>query len=348
MKVYMGIPPKPIEATARMAAKAEELGYDGVLVGDGKSDPFLPLVAAAQATTRVSLATAVAIVFPRSPMITAREAWDLQDMSKGRFELGLGTQVKGHIVRRFSTPWLPPIPRMREYVESIRAIWDTWQNGTRLNYKGEYYSFNLMTPQMNSGPIEHPDIPIFLAAVTPAMGRMAGRCADGIMMHGINTPKYSEAAFLPAIKEGLAKSGRNFDNFKMHVIGFITAVRDDEAREKVKAGLRRTIAFYASTRTYRVVLDTHGWGDVTDRLFELSLKGQVGGGQEGLWSKEMAEIINDDILDAFTVIEPYDNIAKKLKERYGSFASRISFSIPLRSREDEEVLRSIIKELHEP
>ncbi|MEE9284416.1 MAG: TIGR03617 family F420-dependent LLM class oxidoreductase [Dehalococcoidia bacterium] len=346
MQVYMNIPSRPIEATVKAAVKAEELGYDGVLTSETKYDPFLPLVAAAQATSRVKLGTAIAIAFPRSPMAMAKTAWDLQAMSNGRFELGLGTQVRGHMVRRFSTPWTKPIPRMRQYVEAMRAIWDTWQNGSRLRYESENYSFNLMTPHVNPGPIEHPDIPVKLAAVTPAMGRMAGRCADGILMHGINTVKYNDEKFIPAIKEGLAQSDRSLDEFAMHVIGFYTAVRDDQALEKVRAGLRRTIAFYGSTRTYRTVFDTHGWGDMVDRLYELSLKGQTGSGQEGLWEKEMVEIVTDDVFDAFTVIGTYDDMGQRLKERFGGFASKISFSIPLKTPEDEEALKAIIRELH--
>ena len=233
MQVYTKIPARPIEATVKAAVKAEELGYDGVLTSETQYDPFLSLVAAAQATSRVKLGTAIAIAFPRSPMTMAKIAWDLQALSKGRFELGLGTQVKGHIVRRFATPWTPPLRRMREYVSAMRAIWDTWQNRTRLDYKSENYTMNLMTPHVDPGPIEHPDIPVMLAAVTPRMGRMAGRCADGILMHGINTVKYNDEKFIPHIKEGLAQSERSFNDFAMHVIGFYTAVRDEAALEKV-------------------------------------------------------------------------------------------------------------------
>ena len=280
-------------------------------------------------------------------MTMAKIAWDLQALSKGRFELGLGTQVKGHIVRRFATPWTPPLRRMREYVSAMRAIWDTWQNRTRLDYKSENYTMNLMTPHVDPGPIEHPDIPVMLAAVTPRMGRMAGRCADGILMHGINTVKYNDEKFIPHIKEGLAQSERSFNDFAMHVIGFYTAVRDEAAFEKVKRGLRRTIAYYGSTRTYKTVFDTHGWGDVVDRLYELSRKGQVGSGQEDTWEKDMVEIVNDDVFNEFTLVGTYDTIARQLKDRYGSFASKISFDIRLKTPDDEEALRRIIQELHD-
>src|SRR5690348_5540841 len=210
-------PPTPLDiaAVAEQARLAEALGYDTIITEETKDDPYIVMAMAAQATERVSLATAVALAFPRSPTITAMTAWTLQRLSGGRFTLGLGSQVKGHIERRYGMRWSAPGPWLREYVLALRAIWDCWQNGTKLDFQGEHYKLSLMVPLFAPPPIEHPEIPVELAAVNPYMCQVAGEVADGIRAHPVATPRYIAEVMLPAAKKGAAKAGRNFDGFTM-------------------------------------------------------------------------------------------------------------------------------------
>ncbi|MBI3744002.1 MAG: TIGR03617 family F420-dependent LLM class oxidoreductase [Chloroflexi bacterium] len=328
---------------ADRAVLAEEMGYDGVTVGETAHDPFLPLTLAAEHTTRITLGTAVAIAFPRSPMIVAQTSWDLQALSNGRFELGLGTQVKGHNERRFSTPWVPPIPRMREYVQALRAIWDTWQNGTKLNYRGQHYNFTLMTPMFNPGPLKHPRPPVLLAAVTPAMGRLAGEVADGVLLHPLCTPKYLREVMWPAFREGAARSGRSLDTFQVNCENFvITGKTAAEMRER-KEAVRKQLSFYASTRTYRPVMDTHGWGETAGQLFQMSLGGQTGGG-EGVW-QQMSSLLTDEMLNEFAVIGTHDEVVGKIKERFKGLITRMALPVPTTNADDRALVQRMVREL---
>lgn len=328
--------PVDLSQVAAAARRIEGLGYDGALTPETGHDPFLPHAIAAEHTEHIELGTAVAIAFPRSPMATAQIAWDLQKLSRGRFHLGLGTQVKGHIERRYGVPWAPPGPRLREYVLMLRAIWDSWQNGTRPSFEGEHYRYTLMTPFFNPGPIEHPHIPIHISAINPYNCRLVGELCDGIKLHPFNTNKYLREVILPNIEKGAAKAGRDPKAIEICASTFIITGKNEEEVEKAKAPIRQQLSFYASTRSYKPVLDIHGWGDANQELFALSI--------EGKW-QEMASRITDEMLEEFAVIGTHDEIVAKIKARCAGLVNRIAFTIPVRSPEEEERLKSMIKEL---
>lgn len=337
-KVETGLYAARLEQAGEVARRAEELGYDGINAAETAHDSFLPLVLAAEHTERIGIGTSVAIAFPRSPMVTAMMAWDLQRFSKGRMTLGLGTQVKGHNQRRFSVPWSPPAPRIREYVQALKAIWHTFQTGEKLDYVGEHYTFTLMTPNFNPGPIEHPHIPVHIAAVNPRNAFVAGEVCDGVKLHGFNTMKYTKDVLLPEIMKGLEKSGRTRDQFEICGGGFLATGRTWSEAEQNAQEIKRQISFYGSTRTYQAVFDHHGWGDTTARLHEMSLQGK--------WD-EMPAVIPDEMLTEFAVIAPYDKVAQAIKERYGGVCDRVGFSAAIKTPEDEEAVRAIIKELQQ-
>ena len=269
-------------------------------------------------------------------MATAQIAWDLQKLSNGRFTIGLGTQVKGHIVRRYGMDWTPPGPRMREYVLMMRAIWDSWQNGTKPSFEGKSYRYTLMTPFFSPGPIEHPKVPVHISAINPYLCRLVGELCDGIKLHGFNTPKYLHEVILPNIEAGAKKAGRDRKEVEICGLGFVITGKDEEAVEKAKGPVRQQISFYASTRTYKPVLDIEGWGDLSQELFGLSV--------EGKW-QDMATKITDDMLDEFAVIGTYDEIVPKIKERCAGVIDRMPFAIPVHTPDDEERLKEMIKEL---
>ena len=318
------------------ARRAEAMGYNGVFTPETGHDPFLAHALAAEHTTTLELGTAVAIAFPRSPMATAQIAWDLSKQSNGRFTVGLGTQVKGHIVRRYGMDWTPPGPRLREYILMMRAIWDSWQNGTRPSFEGKSYRYTLTSPFFNPGPIEHPNVPIHISAINPYNCRLVGELCDGIKLHGFNTPKYYNEVIRPNIEKGAKKAGRDPKDIEICGLGFVITGPDQEAVEKAMAPVRQQIAFYGSTRTYKPVLDIEGWGDLNQELFSLSL--------EGKW-QDMATRITDDMLDEFAIIGTYDEIVKKIKEKSAGIIDRLSFAIPVHTPDDEERLKSMIKEL---
>ena len=328
--------PLDLSQVPEAAKQVEARGYDGAFTPETGHDPFLAHALAAEHTERIDLGTAVAIAFPRSPMATAQIAWDLQRLSNGRFVIGLGTQVKGHIERRYGMTWAAPGPRLKEYVLMMRAIWDSWQNGTKPSFQGEHYRYTLMTPFFNPGAIEHPNIPIHISAINPYNCRLVGEVCDGIKLHGFNTPKYLREVILPNIEKGAKKAGRDLKEIEICGVGFVITGKTEEEVEKAKAPFRQQIAFYGSTRTYRPVLDIEGWGELCPELFALSL--------EGKW-QEMATKITDDMLEQFAVIGTYDEIVPLIKERSAGLIDRTTFAIPVRSPEDEERLRSMIKEL---
>ncbi len=319
MRIETGIPLNDWRSVGEVAHKAEAAGFDGLLSYEIANDPFTPLAFAAVATERVRLGTAIAVCFPRSPMITANVSWDLNTQSNGRFTLGLGTQVKGHNERRFSVPWTPPLPRLREYVEALRAIWRAWEHREKLQYEGEHYRFTLMTPEFSPPPSGLPPIPVTVAAVRPAMMRMAGRVCDGVRLHGFATRKYLEEVALPAIDEGLRKSGRDRSQFEIWGGGFIATGKDEkEVREQLE-WVRYRVAFYGSTRSYHGVFESHGWEDLGMKLHEMS--------KTGRW-KEMAAEIPDEVLDAFTAVATYDDLSAKVEERFGGLSDSITLELP--------------------
>lgn len=315
MRIETGIPMNDWSAIGPAARAAEEAGFDGLVSYEIANDPFIPLAFAAEATERVRLGTAIAVCFPRSPMVTATTSWDLHVRSKGRFTLGLGTQVKGHNERRFSVPWGPPLPRLREYIGSLRAIWRCWELGERLSYEGEYYNFTLMTPEFSPKPSGLGPIPVSIAAVKPAMMGLAGRICDGVRLHGFATKKYLQEVALPAIDAGLAKSERQRSRFEVWGGGFIATGPDDETVAKQLEWTRYRIAFYGSTRSYHGVLNLHGWDDLGTKLHTMS--------KEGKWN-EMAAEIPDDVLHEFTAVARYDELTDAIRDRFGGIADSIT------------------------
>lgn len=298
----------------QVAREAEATGFGALWAPETSHDPFLPLLLAAEHTTTIRLGTAVAIAFPRSPMVLAHIGWDLARFSGGRFILGLGTQVKGHNERRFSVPWVPPGPRLRDMILAIRAIWDCWQQGTRLQFRSAHYTHTLMTPFFNPGPIEHPDVPIFIGGVNPYMCRLAGEVADGLLMHSLNSVAYIRQVVLPAIEQGLQKSGRSRQDFTLRGTVFPVLGETEEELQLARTAVRQRIAFYASTRTYKAVLDVHGWGDLTDRLHGMAARGE--------W-EAMGREITDEMLDAFCVISTPVDLGRKLRERFDGLVDRL-------------------------
>jgi probable F420-dependent oxidoreductase len=315
------------------------MGYDAINASETVRNPFLACVLAIEHAPGMTVGTSVAIAFPRSPMVTAVEAWDLQRFSQGRFILGLGTQVKGHSERRYSVKWEKPSAQLREYVLSLRAIWTSFQTGERLNYAGQHYSFTLMTPEFNPGPIEWPAVPIHVAAVNAGNARVAGELCDGIKLHAFTTPSYVREVILPNIERGLAQSGRTREQFEVCIGGYIASGRNWGEVEQAAEKLRRQIALYASTRTYKPVLDHHGWGDISEPLHQLSV--------EGRWN-ELSRLISDEMLEQFVTLAPYDELTDKLRARYGGICDRIGLPVLPGSAEEREVLRATIKELQSP
>jgi probable F420-dependent oxidoreductase len=320
----------------QVAREAEEIGFGALWVPETKHDPFLPLVLAAEHTKRIRLGTAVAIAFPRSPMVLANIGWDLAKFSGGRFILGLGTQVKGHNERRFSVPWVPPGPRLRDMILAIRAIWDSWQNGTRLNFHGTHYTHTLMTPFFNPGPIEHPNVPIFIGGVNPYMCHLAGEVADGLLMHSLNSVTYIRSVVLPALEQGLQKSGRSRSAFTLRGTAFAILGETEEELELARAAVRQRIAFYASTRTYRVVLQAHGWGDLTDRLHAMAARGE--------W-EAMGREITDEMLDAFCVSGTPATLGQALRERFDGLVDRLSLNLTYEPAAKRVNWRRLVQEL---
>jgi probable F420-dependent oxidoreductase len=324
---------------AAAARKVEELGFDGILVPEaGGHDPFFPLLLAAHETRRVSLRTGVAVAFPRSPLVMAQIAWDLQRFSSGRFELGLGTQVKGQNERRYAAPWTAaPGPRLREYILCMQAMFDTFQNGEPPRFfTGNHYQFNLMPHFFNPGPIEHPHIPIYIAAVNPYMCRLAGALCDGIFPHPICTAQYMREVMLPAIEAGARKAGRQASDVQILVSPMIVTGRDAAEIKRKTVYLKQRLGFYASTRSYHAPLALHGFLDVGQQLFRLSM--------DGKW-REMIDLISDDMLDAFATVGSFEELGPKLKARWGGLASVMHLDLPPDLREDDTAVRALLASL---
>ena len=297
-----------------VAARAEADGFECVWGYETNNDPFLPLAFAAKATTTVGLGTSIVVAFARTPMVTAYSAWDLQRLSNGRFILGLGSQIKPHIERRFSMPWSRPAARMREYVEALRAIWACWQDGTKLDFSGEFYTHTLMPPHFNPGPVPGGAPPVFVAAVGDAMTRTAAEVADGILLHRFTTAAYLKNVTMPALEAGRPNRDPALAPIQVLLPAFVV-VGDTE--EEIAAGMsatRRQIAFYGSTPAYRAVFDQHGWGDLQPELQQLT--------REDRWA-EMDALITDEVLDAFAPVGTPEEAGAELHRRFGSMVERI-------------------------
>jgi probable F420-dependent oxidoreductase len=315
------------------AQLVEHLGFDGLVLTETKEDPVVPLAVAADRTERIRLSTAVLIAFPRSPTAMALTAWTMARLSRGRFTLGLGTQVKGHIERRYGMAWSAPAPWIREYVQAVRAVWRTWQDGVPLDHHGEHYDLTLMNPLFDPGPIEHPDIPVHLAAVGSAMARVGGEVADGVRPHPICTRAYLEDVLRPAVDRGAAVAGR--DPSAVEVVAsplIVTAPTADELAAKV-SDVRARISFYASTRTYRPVFSHHGWDDVAEQLSTLS--------RAQRWD-EMERLVDDEMVETIAVVGTHDEIAEKVWRRYAGVCSTVEFSLPVTGPQDHERLAAAV------
>ncbi|MDR3537872.1 MAG: TIGR03617 family F420-dependent LLM class oxidoreductase [Acetobacteraceae bacterium] len=315
MRVSMSLPTHDWAACGPAARQAEEDGFDAVTANELRHDPFTPLAFAALATERVQLVTSVAIAFPRSPMIVANQAWDLHAHSKGRFVLGLGSQVKAHNERRFSVPWIAPAARMGEYVEALRAIFRCWEFGETLAYRGRHYNFTLMTPEF-APPAQHlPLPPVAVAAVGPLMLKTAARVADSARLHSFATRAYLEQVVRPQLAAELAAHGKSFANFEISGGGFVATGPDAASVQEAAEKVRYRVAFYGSTPAYRGVFDLHGVGDLGIRLNALS--------REGRWS-EMAAQVSDDVLDLFVARATYDGLPEAIARRYGGIVDTVS------------------------
>jgi probable F420-dependent oxidoreductase len=301
------------------AVRAERHGYDGWGAVETQTDPFLGCSVAAQRTERLEIATAIAVAFARNPMTVALQANDLQVLSRGRFTLGIGSQIKPHITNRYSMEWSKPAARMREFILAIRAIWASWATDGTLDFRGDFYTHTLMTPFFNPGPNPHGNPKIMLAAVGPLMTEAAGEVADGIVCHGFSTERYVREATIPALQRGRAKAGLSLDEFELVAPGFVVAC---DSEQEIAAGtqfVKQQIAFYGSTPAYRPVLELHGWGDLQDVLNVMS--------KRGAWD-DMPALIDDEILRTFAVVGTPEAAASEIQRRYGDIATRITFPIP--------------------
>jgi probable F420-dependent oxidoreductase len=325
MKIDGGIGTNLHEVGAQ-AAKAEADGYDGVFTGETSHDPFLPIAVAASAVSNLDFGTGIAVAFARNPMTLAVLANDLQAATRGRFILGLGSQIKPHITKRFSMPWSHPAPRMRELVLAIRAIWKTWETGEPLAFRGEFYTHTLMTPFFDPGPNEFGQAKILLAGVGEVMTEVAGEVADGFLAHAFTTERYLREVSLPALERGAAKAGKTRADLTVSYPGFVVTGVDEESTQAADQGVRQQIAFYASTPAYRPVLELHGWGDLQSELNTLSKRGE--------WVK-MGELIDDDVLAAFAIVAPLDHVAGEVRGRFDGLIDRFSFYAPYKVPADQ-------------
>jgi probable F420-dependent oxidoreductase len=325
MKLDVNIAIDSLLDVPELARDAEAAGFDGVWTSETRHDPFLPLALAAAHTGRVSLGTAIAVAFPRSPTAVAHIAWDLQAASKGRLILGLGTQVKGHNERRFSVPWTAPGPRLRDYIGALRAVWECWQSGRPIDFRSEHYNITLMTPFFAPAPIEHPRIPIYIAAVNPYNLRLAGELCEGVHLHPFHSVKYLRDFALPHIEAGLARASRRRSDITLMTFAFMVTGRTAAEMAQARERARQQIAFYASTRTYEPVLAAHGWQDLMPSLHRKSVQGDWAG---------MAALITDEMLGVFTVEAPLDELAAALRARYDGILDRIGPYLPLEARTD--------------
>jgi probable F420-dependent oxidoreductase len=331
--------PEPTWSTLRdQVREAEAIGYDTAIAVETQDDPYLILAIAAQEPAKIELGTGIALAFTKSPVATAYTAWDLQRMSGGRLVLGLGSQVKGHVMRRFGMPWSKPAQRMKDYVGAMRACWQTWQTGEPLGFRSEHYNLSLMTPNFAPPPQANPHIPVLIAAVQELMLQVAGEVCDGVRLHAIVTRKYMDQIALPNLKKGFAKSGKpasEWKNFQISGGGFIVAAKDKDSLARAVETTKSTIAFYGSTRSYRSSFELDGWGDTAEQLHKLSVQQK--------W-REMAALVTEDMVRAFAAVGTYDEIAGVMKKRFAG-TNRMGFDMPVRNDHDRGALKEILQDL---
>jgi probable F420-dependent oxidoreductase len=341
MKLDAALPPTGLKDVPAIAKAAEEIGFDALWTQETQHDPFLPCALIAEHTARLNFGTAVAVSFARSPANLADTAWDLAAQSNGRFILGLGTQVKAHIERRFGQPWPEsPVKKLREQIEVIRAFWDCWQNGTKLNYRGEYYKITLMSPFFNPGPLPHSNplplvegtlIPIYIAGVNTGLAKLAGELCEGFHAHPFNSPRYLKEVMLPALEEGAKKTNRKREDISVSVTAFIATTPEE------MNFARAQISFYASTPSYRPVMDLHGWSGVAETLSAHASRGEWG---------EMPMLITDEMLSEFCLVMEESKLADELKKRYDGIADRLTLYTPFVPGERDAWWRGLAREFN--
>jgi len=332
MQIDTVLPPTSLNQVADLAKAAEEIGFDTLWSAETQHDPFLPMALISQNTQRLQMGTAVAIGFARSPANLAYTSWDLAEASGGRFILGLGTQVKAHIERRFGMPWPEsPVGKFREMIQAIRAFWKAWQTGERLNFRGKYFKHTLISPFFNPGPIPHPEVSIYIAGVNKGLCRLAGELADGFHVHPYHSRGYLQEVVLPSIEQGLTTANRVREEIALSVTALAASDPDE------KEFIRSQISFYASTPTYRPVMAHQGWGEVADQLRDLSRKGE--------WA-EMPTLISEEMLGVFATIASRRDLAAALKERYAGIADRITLYLPYLPGERDDFWRTFLREMH--
>ena len=324
-----------LSGSGAAAKELEDQGYDGIWTAETSHDPFFPLLLAAQTTERVELGTGIAVAFARNPMTLANIGYDLQAYSRGRFRLGLGSQIKAHIEKRYSMEWSHPAARMRELILAMRAIWARWNEGTKLDFRGEFYRHTLMTPFFDPGPNPYGNPSIHLAAVGQLMTEVAGEVCDGIILHAFTTERYVREVTIPALERGWAKAGKSRADFEISGPMFVVSGANDQELEAAMRGTKEQIAFYGSTPAYRGVLELHGWGDLQDELNRLSKQGE--------W-KAMGELITDDVLEAFAVVAAPEDVPKVMMDRYDGVVDRAQLYLPYRS--DPERWKQVLAEFH--
>lgn len=340
MKFDAALPPTQLQDVPAIAKAAEEIGFDALWTQETQHDPFLPCALIAEHSSKMKMGTAIAVSFARSPANLAYTAWDLAAQSGGRFILGLGTQVKAHIERRFGMPWPDSVTgKLREQIQILRAIWDCWQNGTKLNFRGEYYKVTLMSPFFTPPPLPSPkiggglggDIPIYIAGVNTGLARLAGELCEGFHAHPFHSLRYLKEVILPGIEEGAVKAGRKRKDVSISVTVFVATTPEEEAFARMQ------IAFYSSTPSYRSVMELHGWGGTAEKLSGFASKGE--------WA-EMPMLITDEMLGEFCLITKQETLSSDLKKRYEGIADRLTLYTPFVPGERDEWWRKLAMEFN--
>lgn len=316
------------------ARAAEAIGFDGLWTAETSSDAFLPLTLAAEHSSRVNLGTAIAVAFPRSPTTLAHVAWDLARYSRGRFILGLGSQVRGHIERRYGVKWEKPVARMRETILALRAVWECWQTGAPLNFRGEFFKLTLMTPFFSPGPHDYPQVPIFIAAVNRRMLALAGELCEGVHVHALHSVPYLRQVVIPAVRSGLDAGGRRREDFTVTTSVFVVPTDGAKPASHYEQFVRQQISFYMSTPAYKVVLDVHGWEDVSLKLGKLARRGE--------WD-EMPKLITDEMLDAIAVSGAWAELPHKINQKYGDLLDRVAYYLPFVPGEQDDGWRASVE-----
>ncbi|MCZ6788612.1 MAG: TIGR03617 family F420-dependent LLM class oxidoreductase [Chloroflexi bacterium] len=340
MQVYFRQESADLRVAAQEAQRAEALGFDGFSSYDLNHDAFIPLAVAAGVTERIKLETRAAVAFPRSPVVTAYMAWDLQDYSQGRLKLGFVAQAKEHVEKRFATAYSPVTPRLREYIQTLRAVWDSWQNGTPTNLQGDYYSVTLMPPAFHPGPFKHGRPPVHLGSSSPNNTRLAGEIADGFQIQTFNSARYIEEVVFPNLEEGARRVGRSRKDLEITSGGTVATGRNKEEMEQARTRARQVVAFYGSySDNYREVFRVHGWLDKFKQLRQLAREKSV---------PEFAHEITDEMLETFAIVGEPDEIGPKAKERYGGLVDEVCFTFlrpPLDRKADDELLGRFVRDL---